>query len=330
MAAKSKSTVEGHAFLSYVHEDSTQVELLQQALQDAGIRVWRDKSDLWPGEDWREKIREAITDNALAFVACFSRVGLGRDKSYQNAELNLAIEESCQRRPDVPWLIPVRLDDCEIPDRDLGGGRRLSSLHRVDVFGNNLDTGVARLVSAIQRILGPADAARHQDGNQERRWAGDSGLSTLIRDLLLDVSSMRNLYFIGPESGSTPTLQRLARCHHLEPGEELIAIWRLGRLWGSSDGLAFTTSKISIADDKGVTRIPYSRFGGLEFERGRIATMVGSAGAFSCWITINGEDLQWHSPTFTALRRDNECNQIAKILNEIKQFLVNQDGRTLG
>ena len=153
-----RSQVGGHAFLSYVREDSALVDQLEQVLRDAGIPVWRDRSALWPGEDWREKIREAITDDALVFIACFSTNSLARARSYQNEELVLAVEQLRLRRPEQPWLIPVRLDDCELPDLEVGGGRRLSSHQWVDVFGDGFNEGAARLVAAIRRILGPPDA----------------------------------------------------------------------------------------------------------------------------------------------------------------------------
>ena len=115
----------GHAFISYVREDTRQVDQLQRALRAAGIPVWRDTEDLWPGEDWRKKIRHAISQNALVFIACFSQASLARAKSYQNEELTLAIEQLRRRPQDDLWLIPVRLDKCEIPDLDIGGGRTL-------------------------------------------------------------------------------------------------------------------------------------------------------------------------------------------------------------
>jgi hypothetical protein len=145
--------VAGHVFISYVREDSRRVDRLQQALQAAGIPVWRDTADLWPGEDWRLKIRRAITDRALAFLACFSQVGLARTRTYQRQELNLAIEEMQLRSPDEPWLIPVRFDDCEIPDRDIGGGRTLTSIQQADLFDERFGPGAERLVAAILRIL---------------------------------------------------------------------------------------------------------------------------------------------------------------------------------
>jgi len=146
-------TLLGHAFISYVREDSLLVDQLQRTLQAAGIPVWRDTADLWPGEDWRMKIRRAITNKALVFIACFSQASFARGISYQNEELTLAIEQLRLRAPDDPWLIPVRLNECEIPDRDIGGGRTLTSIQRVDFFGDHLDDGAARLAASILRIL---------------------------------------------------------------------------------------------------------------------------------------------------------------------------------
>jgi hypothetical protein len=156
-------TVAGHAFISYVREDSHDVDKLQQTLAAAGIPVWRDTADLWPGQDWRIMIRNAITKNALVFIACFSSRSIAREKSYQNEELLLAIEQLRLRHPDVPWLIPVRFDACDIPDLEIGGGRTLASIQRADLFSEGREAGIARLVMTILRILGlPADLAATQ------------------------------------------------------------------------------------------------------------------------------------------------------------------------
>jgi TIR domain-containing protein len=144
----------GNAFISYVREDSHNVDKLQQTLEAVGISVWRDTADLWPGEDWRVKIRRAITEDALVFIACFSSRSVVREKSYQNEELLLAIDQLRLRRPQNPWLIPVRFDDCEVPDLDLGGGRTLASIHRADLFGDSRDMAAERLVTVVLRLLG--------------------------------------------------------------------------------------------------------------------------------------------------------------------------------
>jgi WD40 repeat protein len=144
----------GHTFISYVREDSPEVDRLQRVLESAGVRVWRDTAELWPGQDWREHIRKAITDDALIFIACFSSNSLAREKTYQNEELLLAIEQLRRRQPGVTWLIPVRFDECEIPDLDLGGGRTLSSIQRADLFGDSYDQAAARLVRVVENRLG--------------------------------------------------------------------------------------------------------------------------------------------------------------------------------
>jgi Rne/Rng family ribonuclease len=144
----------GHVFISYVREDSGEVDELQQELEAAGIPVWRDTADLWPGEDWGAKIRQAITGDALVFIACFSSHSVARQRSYQNEELLLAIEQLRRRQPGVPWLIPVRFDDCEIPGYELGAGRTLTSLQRADLFGPERHRAAGRLITAVNRLLG--------------------------------------------------------------------------------------------------------------------------------------------------------------------------------
>lgn len=157
----------GHAFLSYVREDAARVDQLEGALAAAGVRVWRDTADIWPGEDWEAIIRGAITGNALAFIACFSRHGLARKVSYQNLELRLAIDQLRLHRLGDPWFFPVRLDDCIIPDVDIGGGRTLSSIQHVDLFGTHADENMARLVESVLRLLG-----QHRSDTiaPEERW----------------------------------------------------------------------------------------------------------------------------------------------------------------
>jgi hypothetical protein len=146
--------VKGHAFISYVREDAHDANLLQRRLETAGVRVWRDTAHLWPGHDWRAEIQRAIRDDALVFLACFSHSSVSRGSSYQNEEISLAVEQLRVRRPDVPWLIPVRFNDCEIPYRDIGSGRTLESLQRADLFGDHLEENADRLVATILRILG--------------------------------------------------------------------------------------------------------------------------------------------------------------------------------
>lgn len=154
-----RTTSPGYAFISYVRDDARAVDRLDEALVSAGIDVWRDTDNLWPGQDWRERIRNAITSKSLVFIACFSTVGLTRAKSYQNEEITLAIDEMRKRPAAEPWIIPVRLDDCRIPDRYIGGGLTFGSLQRADLFGASASGNLDRLVSTVLRMLGCQSSA---------------------------------------------------------------------------------------------------------------------------------------------------------------------------
>jgi hypothetical protein len=101
-----------------------------------------------------ERIREAICGNTLVFLACFSQASMTSARSRQYEELALALGELLQRRPDVPWLIPVRFDDCELPNVETRAGHSLSSLCSADLFGAGKDDEMKRLVATIIWILG--------------------------------------------------------------------------------------------------------------------------------------------------------------------------------
>jgi hypothetical protein len=186
----------GHAFVSYVREDSGRVDRLQSALGDAGVRVWRDTAHLWPGQDWRDEIRRAITADSLAFIACFSDSTGRRDVTYQREELTLAVEQMRLQAPDRPWLIPVRFAPCDIPDLDLGSGRSLTFLQHVDLFDGSWERGIPRLLRAVLGVL-------HDRSAELRELIDRSCLGTALLTEFLEAA--------GAGDNLSPLLQGLAR-----------------------------------------------------------------------------------------------------------------------
>lgn len=155
------------AFICYARMDAEHVDVLQRKLEDAGVSVWRDTQDLWPGDDWRAKIRQAIDRESFVFIACFSRASLERGKSHQYNELLQAVDQLRERRVGDRWLFPVRLDDCTIPNYDLGAGRKLDWIQRADLFGDQRDQQADRLVAAVLQELarrGPRAQAEPRPG----------------------------------------------------------------------------------------------------------------------------------------------------------------------
>ena len=127
------TTATPRAFISYVSEDSTLVDQLQRDLEAAGIQVWRDKDQLAPGMQWKTAIRRAIR-NGTFFLACFSKASASRTKSYMFEELTIAIDELRQRSQDSSWFLPLKLNDCDIPDWDIGGGRNLRDIQYAELY----------------------------------------------------------------------------------------------------------------------------------------------------------------------------------------------------
>lgn len=180
-----------HVFISYVREDKDAVDSLCAVLEAAQIPYWRDRTDLGPGDAWRGKIRGAIRDGALVFLACFSEKSRAKDRSYMNEELSLAVEEFRQMPPGRTWLIPVRFDAGEVPEWDLGAGRVLSDLNYSDLFGPDHMANAARLVTTIHRLTGEKrpDAATALAAVEQATAADRTDLmKRLTKEMLLDPS----------------------------------------------------------------------------------------------------------------------------------------------
>jgi HEAT repeat protein len=141
-----------NVFISYVRENSSQVDQLASILKIYDIKVWLDKESIQPGSRWKESIKKAINEG-LYFLPCFSTEYFNKSRSYMNEELILAIEELRVRPHEIAWFIPLKLNDCEIPDRPIGGGETLRSIQFVDLH-NNWDLGIEKLLSVIQPISG--------------------------------------------------------------------------------------------------------------------------------------------------------------------------------
>jgi hypothetical protein len=178
-----------HVFVSYVREDSAQVDQLCAILEASRIPYWRDRTSLGPGDAWKAKIRDAIREGSLVFLACFSEFSRAKLKSHMNEELTLAVEEYRKMPPGRTWLIPVRFDDGDVPEWDLGAGRVLSDLNYVDLFGSAMAPQAASLVTTIHGVMGEKQLGAAQTLEAvEHAVAADriEVLKRLTKEMLLD------------------------------------------------------------------------------------------------------------------------------------------------
>lgn len=180
MTSPTAGSAPGHAFISYVREDSDEVDRLQELLEASGVSVWRDKDQLWPGQDWKIEIQRAITTGSLAFLACFSRNSEARDVTYQSEELIVAVEQIRLRRPGKQWFFPVLFDRVGLPSYDLGAGRTLDSLQRTELFDDRREAQTARLITTVVRLLDSS----YSSASLERAYADDP--TSFMKATLLD------------------------------------------------------------------------------------------------------------------------------------------------
>jgi hypothetical protein len=125
-------------FLSYAPEDEEKVERLYRKLFDAGFKPWMDKKDLLPGEQRQFRIPQAIRRSDF-FVVCLS-VHSTDKRGWIQREIKQALDIWQERLDSDIYLIPVQLEDCQVPER-------LRDFQRVNPFEED---GWTRLVEAIQ------------------------------------------------------------------------------------------------------------------------------------------------------------------------------------
>jgi len=227
-----------HVFISYVREDAKAVDELCQMLSAAGIPYWRDRTALAPGDEWKAKIRQAIrSDQAVAFLACFSAQSAARPRNTMNEELTLAVEEFRKHTPGHAWLFPIRLDDTPIPEWELGASRTINDLHWTDLFGADKNQHYVGLTSQLHQLMGsrshmPANLQAALDNLSEvdratrlseetkamlldpqRRIALSDLIHTEVGRILKELNNPE-LYGSDPEGGDQ-LLRAAERAHHL-------------------------------------------------------------------------------------------------------------------
>jgi hypothetical protein len=102
-------------FLCHCSEDKAAVRQLHQQLKADGFRPWLDEQNIPPGQLWDDEIQQGLRDSH-AIVVCLSKV-FGHKEGFVNRELHYALEIALEKPEGAIFLIPLRLEDCEMPAR---------------------------------------------------------------------------------------------------------------------------------------------------------------------------------------------------------------------
>lgn len=143
--------VRPQVFLAYVKEDEAQVAQFYADLEAAAFAPWMDVRKLLPGQNWPRALEAAIETSDF-FLACFSSHSVRKRGGFQ-AEIRYALDCARQVPLDQIFLVPVRLDVCEVP-------RAVQAEFQwIDLFPN-WGRGVAVLIAMMRREMGRRSAPR--------------------------------------------------------------------------------------------------------------------------------------------------------------------------
>lgn len=125
-------------FLCHASADKPKVRELYRYLKKRGIQPWLDAEDLLPGQNWQTEIPKAI-ESSDAIIICLSKGSVDKE-GYVQKEIKFALDKALQMPEDRIFLIPARLEECELP-------RSLRDYHWVDLFD---DGGKEKLMKSLK------------------------------------------------------------------------------------------------------------------------------------------------------------------------------------
>jgi hypothetical protein len=126
-------------FLLHARSDQEEVRRLYNYLVNSGANVWLDQEKILPGQDWKYEIHKGIQSSDVV-VVCISRQ-FNKQGGYRHEELRLALEKAKSISEGQIFIIPARLETCDLPEP-------LRRWQRVDLFEEN---GYKKLLRAFRK-----------------------------------------------------------------------------------------------------------------------------------------------------------------------------------
>jgi TIR domain len=139
------------AFLCHASGDKPRVRNLYSKLAASGVDAWLDEKNLLPGQDWSSVITRTVRESDVVIV-CFSRASVTK-AGYVQKEMRLALDVADEQPEGAMFLIPVRLEECDVPER-------FRHLHYADLFEAD---GYAKLLNSLQFRASEVGAAKPSD-----------------------------------------------------------------------------------------------------------------------------------------------------------------------
>ena len=131
-------------FLCYAKENSAGVREFRERLRaESWVDPWFDEEDILPGQMWEGSVTDAV-HNSHAVIIFLSSFAI-RTEGFFHKELKLALDAAAEKPDGTIFIIPIRLDECEVPER-------LRPYQYVDYFGDaeHKDRVYSNLIKALK------------------------------------------------------------------------------------------------------------------------------------------------------------------------------------
>ena len=113
-------------FINHAPEDKETADRLYDDLKNAGFSPWMESRNLLAGQNQKETVPKMIRESS-SFLTLFSSKSLTQSGSFRK-NLKAALEILDENPSDKIFLIPVRIDECKIPNEEL------RDIQAVDLF----------------------------------------------------------------------------------------------------------------------------------------------------------------------------------------------------
>ena len=114
-------------FFCAAPNDLRQARKLYRYLNRYNIKPWLGAEDLLPGQDWEVEMSKALRVSDIVII--FISDNLEKTSGQVQKEIKFAIDKALEMPEGRIFIIPIRLDQCEIP-------YALEKYYPLDLFGN--------------------------------------------------------------------------------------------------------------------------------------------------------------------------------------------------
>lgn len=145
-----------HVFFIYTHRDIDAAKSIARTLSDNGYFPWLFDEQVVPGEVLTTVLARALEMSTVVLVVVSKNL---LESRYATVEMKKALEALHQPQAQLRSIIPVRLDDSEVPED-------LSHIQWVDM---REEDGTSRLLAGLKRATQPQSSDRQMTNGVSNR-----------------------------------------------------------------------------------------------------------------------------------------------------------------